>query len=149
VVGKVGFNLGVTITEAAVKNGRVSLQFTDNAGTKKTLTADHIIAATGYKSDRSRLTFLDSEILSALRCVEQSPALSSNFESSVRDLYFVGVTAANTFGPMLRFAYGAGFAAPRISKRLARTASRNSVQRESISKAQPSVEREAAEPVAR
>ena len=149
VVGKVRFNLGVTITEAAVENGRVRLQSTDNAGTKKTLTADHVIAATGYKSNLQRLGFLDSDVLSGIRCVEQSPALSSNFESTVRNLYFVGVTAANTFGPMLRFAYGAGFAAPRISKHLARTASRNSVQPVPVSKTQTNAEREAAEPVAR
>jgi hypothetical protein len=47
-----------------------------------------------------------------------APALSSNFESSIPGLYFVGATAANTFGPLLRFAYGAGFAAQRVSKRL-------------------------------
>src|ERR1035438_10146707 len=75
VVGKVRFNLGVTITEAAVENGRVRLQSTDNAGTKKTLTADHVIAATGYKSNLQRLGFLDSDVLSGIRCVEQSPAL--------------------------------------------------------------------------
>jgi thioredoxin reductase len=137
VVGKVGFNLGVAITEATVQNGRISLQLTDNSGTKKTLTADHVIAATGYKSDLRRVAFLDSEILSGIRFVEQTPALSSNFESTVRNLYFVGITAANTFGPLLRFAYGAGFAAPRLSKHLARTASRNLPKRELLSNSEP------------
>jgi len=149
VVGKVEFNLGVTITEAAIEGGRIRLQLTDNAGSKKTLTADHVIAATGYKTDRRRLTFLDPDILSELRCAGQSPALSSNFESTVPNLYFVGITSANTFGPMLRFAYGAGFAAPRISRHLAQTASRNSVQPEPVSKAQANSEREAGEPAVR
>jgi thioredoxin reductase len=147
VVGKVGFNLGVAITEATVQNGRVNLQLTDNAGTKKILTADHVIAATGYKADLKRLNFLDSDILSGIRCVEQTPVLSSTFESTVRGLYFVGISAANTFGPMLRFAYGAGFAAPRLSKHLARTASRSFVKRGSEPITRPVAERESAESV--
>jgi hypothetical protein len=35
-------------------------------------------------------------------------------------LYFVGVIAANTFGPVLRFACGAEFAAPRLAQHLSR-----------------------------
>ena len=149
VVGKVGFNLGVTITEASVQNGRVQLQLTDSSGTKKILTADHVIAATGYKADVRRLSFLDSDILSGIRCVEQTPVLSSNFESTVRNLYFVGLTSANTFGPLLRFAYGARFAAPRLSKHLGQTAARDSARRQSESSGQSKAESEAAEPVAR
>jgi thioredoxin reductase len=148
VVGKVGFNLGVSIREATFQNGRVSLQLTDNTGTRKTLTADHVIAATGYKTDLQRLAFLDSDILRGIRSVERTPVLSSNFESTVSNLYFVGVTAANTFGPMLRFAYGAGFAASRLSRHLARTVSRKVVGRESKSDAQ-ATEREEAQTVAR
>jgi hypothetical protein len=49
---------------------------------------------------------------------------------------------------MLRFAYGAKFAAPRVSKHLARTGS-SFLERESVSNLQPSTEREAAQPVAR
>jgi thioredoxin reductase len=148
VVGKVGFNLGVTIAGASVENGRVSLELADKTGAKKTLTTDHVIAATGYRPDVRRLPFLDSETLSAIRCVENTPYLSSNFESSIPNLYFVGITAANTFGPLLRFAFGAGFAAPRISKHLARSASRNLVKSDFVP-AQSTSPREAEEPVAR
>jgi len=149
VVGKVGFNLGVTIKAATVQNGRVNLELADNTGATKSLTADHVIAATGYKPDVRRLAFLDSDILSGMRCIENTPFLSSNFESSVPNLYFVGITAANTFGPVLRFAFGAGFAAPRLSKHLARSASRNLVKRELASTPESTSPRETAEPVAR
>ncbi len=124
VVGKVGMNLGVTIVSASVKNGRISLELKDGAGATKLLNPDHVIAATGYKPDLRRLKFLEPGIVSAMRRVDKSPALSSNFESSEPNLYFVGVTAANTFGPLLRFAFGAGFAAPRLARHLMRTASR-------------------------
>lgn len=149
VVGKVGFHLGVSVAEATLQNGRVNLLLADSAGTKKTVTADHVIAATGYKPDMQRLAFLDSEILNGVQCLEKTPVLSSNFESTVRNLYFVGVAAANTFGPLLRFAYGAKFAAPRLSKHLARTASRNFVRSESEPETRQAAEREAAQPIAR
>jgi hypothetical protein len=45
----------------------------------------------------------------------------------VPGLFMVGITAANNFGPLLRFAYGAGFASNRLSRFLHRTAGRRSV----------------------
>jgi len=44
-----------------------------------------------------------------------------NFESSVPGLYFVGLPAAHTFGPVQRFALGARFAASRITSHLVRS----------------------------
>jgi thioredoxin reductase len=130
VVGKIPLNVDATITEAKVQNGRVSLQLTDSAGTQKLLTIDHVIAATGYRVDLRRLTFMDSDLQSRVRSVEHTPVLSSNFESSVPGLYFVGASAANTFGPLLRFAFGAGFTARRLSRHLAKSADRKSVRTE-------------------
>ena len=130
VVGKIPLHVDVTVTEATVQNGRVSLQLTDSAGTQKTLMTDHVIAATGYKVDLRRLAFMDSDLQSGIRSVEHTPVLSSNFESSVPGLYFVGASAANTFGPLLRFAFGAGFTARRLSRHLAKSADRKSVSSE-------------------
>jgi thioredoxin reductase len=124
VIGKVTLNVGVQLTAASVKNGRLALQIKDSNGDAKTLVADHLIAATGYKVDLRRLKFVDPVLQSKIQSAENTPVLSSNFESTVPGLYFVGITSANTFGPLLRFAYGAGFASRRISKHLARTAAR-------------------------
>jgi len=121
VVGKVGLLVDVKIAEAKVLNDKVCLQLIDGAGTKKTITADHVIAATGYRVDLRRVGFLDGDLESTLRSVDHTPVLSSNFESSVPGLYFVGASAANTFGPLLRFAFGAGFTARRLSKHLAKS----------------------------
>jgi hypothetical protein len=123
VVGKVGLHVNTEVESARVEDGRVHLQLTNGSG-KKTMVADHVIAATGYKYDVRSIEFLDRGIVESLRRVGTLPALSSQFESSVPNLYFVGITAAHTFGPLLRFAFGAGFAAPRISRHLKRTASR-------------------------
>jgi len=87
------------------------------------MTADHVIAATGYKVDLERLSFLHPDVLSDIRSVHNTPILSSHFESSVPGLYFVGTAAANSFGPLMRFAVGAGFTATRVSKHLAKVVS--------------------------
>ena len=130
VVGKIPLNVGVNITEAKVQNRRVSLGLTDSAGTQRTLTTDHVIAATGYKVDLRRLAFMGPDLETRVKSVEHTPVLSSNFESSIPGLYFVGATAANTFGPLLRFAFGAGFTARRLSRHLAKSADRGSLPSE-------------------
>jgi hypothetical protein len=71
-----------------------------------------------------RLQFLSPEIRRELTLTQSSPALSREFESSLPGLYFVGLPAAHTFGPVMRFAFGARFAAERVSKALVRAAAR-------------------------
>jgi len=83
-----------------------------------------VIAATGYRVDLNRLSFLSAETRQRIQLTGGSPALSANFESSVPGLYFVGLPAAHTFGPFLRFACGAGFAARRLVKHLGRRSPR-------------------------
>lgn len=119
VTGKVPLHLGLDVTAASLRNDRVGLELTNGAGNKETMEFDHVIAATGYRVDLQRLAFLGPEMRAKIRVTDQSPALSSNFESSVSGLYFVGVAAANTFGPLMRFACGSRFTARRLSRHLA------------------------------
>jgi thioredoxin reductase len=125
VVQKATLSTGFSIKEARVQNGRIKLDVTDKGGAGQTFEADHVIAATGYRVDLRRLPFVDSDFLTQIRSVENTPILSSNFESSMKGLYFVGTSAANAFGPLLRFAVGAKFTARRLSKHLTRSAARN------------------------
>jgi hypothetical protein len=83
------------------------------------LLVDHVIAATGYRADLRRVPFIPSGLRSVIASTAETPILSSRFESSVPGLFFVGVLSANTFGPLTRFAFGAGFAAERVTERLA------------------------------
>jgi cation diffusion facilitator CzcD-associated flavoprotein CzcO len=87
-----------------------------------TLESDHVICATGYQADVERLRFLDPDVRSGLRTVAKAPVLSRRFESSVPGLYFLGLTAATSFGPLMRFMYGDEFAARRITQELVRCA---------------------------
>ena len=49
------------------------------------------------------------------------PRLSRSFESSVPGMFFVGLPAAGTFGPVMRFVCGAGFAARQVSAAMSHT----------------------------
>ncbi len=119
VLGQAPLHLAMHVEHSSVQSGRVHLQLWDGNGNRRTLEADHVIAATGYTADLRRLAFLNADIHAAVRSVEHTPVLSSNFESSVPGLYFVGNPSANTFGPLVRFAYGARFTARRLSRHLA------------------------------
>jgi cation diffusion facilitator CzcD-associated flavoprotein CzcO len=119
VVGPIQFQTGVTLSRAEMRGDRVALHATRQDGERLVVEADHVVAATGFDIDARKLAFLSPELLSKLRLENLKPALSGNFESSIRGLYFVGPAAAFSLGPLLRFAYGAGFAAQRVSRHLA------------------------------
>jgi len=124
VIGKVPLHLGCAPLGAEVRNGSLHLRVRAADGTEREILTEHIIAATGYRVDLGRLKFLDAGIRSEVKTVGGSPVLSASFESSVPGLYFVGVAAANSFGPVMRFAFGAGFAARTLTKTMVRSASR-------------------------
>jgi hypothetical protein len=125
VVGRVPLLLGFAVECAAMDDGKVRLHLRGADGSEREIVAQHVIAATGYKVDPDRLGFLSSEIRSKIRCVDGSPVLSSSFESSVPGIYFVGLAAANSFGPVMRFAFGAGFAARRLTQTMTKALARN------------------------
>jgi hypothetical protein len=109
------------IAEAAAVGAQVTLTLAQGDGSLQALRVDHVIAATGYRPDIGRLPFLDPALASAIAVCNGSPVLSTNFESSARGLHFIGLAAANSFGPMLRFTYGAAFAAKRLSRHFERS----------------------------
>jgi cation diffusion facilitator CzcD-associated flavoprotein CzcO len=124
VVGKVPILVGATVQDAVIDEGRVHLRLSGGDSQSSNVTADHVIAATGYRVDVERITFLDDTLRTRIETVSQTPILSSHFESSVPGLYFVGPVAANSFGPVQRFAVGARFAARRVTHSLAASAPR-------------------------
>ncbi len=124
VIGKVPLLLGQTPERASIQDGRVHLELGGADGSERKIQAEHVIAGTGYKVDLERLRFLSPEIRSKLKSVQRTPVLSTSFESSIPGLYFVGVAAANSFGPVMRFAFGAGFAARTVSTAIQQSLSR-------------------------
>ena len=125
VIGKVPLHLGCEVESANIRDGMVRLQLRAADGTKREISAEHIIAATGYKVDVERLAFLSKEVRSTIKTVSGTPILTSKFESSVPGLYFVGLATANSFGPLMRFAFGADFTARHLTKALTKSLAKN------------------------
>lgn len=114
VVGKVEMRLGRSLEQVRPEGDRVRLQLRGADGVKEELLVDHVIAGTGYRPDLRRLAFVPEPLRKNIALAGDAPALSGNFESSVPGLYFVGPIAANSFGPLARFAFGARFATQRV-----------------------------------
>lgn len=122
VEGRVPIHLGTTMKNVWVDSGKVHLNFVEKDGTNTELVVDHVIGATGFRVAMSRLNFIDESLRQDVHSVEDTPVLSTNFESSVKGLYMVGVASANSFGPLTRFAYGAMFTAKHLASHLAKVA---------------------------
>jgi cation diffusion facilitator CzcD-associated flavoprotein CzcO len=116
VMGRLPLVLGYTPRDAKIRDGKVRLYLRGGDRSEREILTEHIIAATGYKVNLGRLGFLSTNVRSELQAVNGSPVLSGAFESSLPGLYFVGVAAASSFGPVMRFAFGAGFAARRVTQ---------------------------------
>jgi FAD-dependent urate hydroxylase len=115
-----------TVTSAEPREGRVRLGVTTPGGTSREVEADHVIAATGYRTDLTRLQFLPGAIRSKLRTLAGSPVVGRDYESSVAGLSFVGPAVAPTFGPVMRFVFGSAHAAPAVTRPLTGASGRRS-----------------------
>ena len=107
---------GYEIDSANLQGNRIVLNMRRDGEAGRQIESDHVIAATGYRVDLNRLSFMDEKIRSRIHGTGSMPTLSGNFESSVAGLYFVGLAAAGSFGPLMRFMYGADFTARRIGR---------------------------------
>jgi thioredoxin reductase len=114
---------GWRIRRVETAGERLRLELVDHGRDDVAVETDHVICATGYRADVARLGFLDPTLRDQLRTFDGSPALNFGFESSRRDLFFVGLASAMTFGPLMRFMYGDEFAARRITARIAKDSS--------------------------
>jgi hypothetical protein len=114
--------LGYEPVGAEVRGRKALLRLRSADGSERKVETDHIVVGTGYRVDLDRVNFLTPELRAQIKCSEGSPVLSSKFEASVPGLYFVGLAAANSFGPVMRFTFGADFAARSLTKTVAREA---------------------------
>jgi FAD-dependent urate hydroxylase len=117
VIGKVPLLASTEITHAVARNGRLQLSVRTATGMKQ-FSTDHLIAGTGYKVDLGRLTMIDEALRSDIKTFDGAPVLDSVLESSVPGLYFVGIASALSFGPVMRFVYGAKHAAAVLTAHL-------------------------------
>ena len=119
VVGRVPCLHGYAPQSIDIAGGRVHLRLARVDGSQRAVSADHVIAATGYKVDVGAISFIDESLCARIAAVSGLPVLSRDFETSVPGLYLVGPAAAYSFGPMFRFVLGARYAARRMARHLA------------------------------
>jgi FAD-dependent urate hydroxylase len=115
--GRVESLLQRRVVEAHAEDGGVRLRLQGNGGVEE-LGAGQVLAATGYRPNVSQLSFLDPALRSSIVTFAGAPVLDRSFQSSVPDLYFLGYAAAPSFGPVMRFVFGADFSARRIARRM-------------------------------
>jgi thioredoxin reductase len=118
--------LGFQLIRAEAREGRARLLLAGPDGQQRHVSADHVIAATGYDADVRRLAYLSAGIIERLQLIGLTPRLSAHFESSVPGLYFVGAISATSFGPSMRFIAGSDFTSQRIVKHLMRSSGNKS-----------------------
>ena len=132
VEGKFPTLLGWTITSAELieahdtADRRIKLTLTNAEGDTREHITSHIIAGTGFRVDMNRYRFLNDAVRSSINCRRDgAPVLSSKFETSVKGLTMIGPVAYSSFGPLLRFAAGAEYAATQVTKQLVCTMARH------------------------
>jgi thioredoxin reductase len=119
IVGRVACVEGYAPHATQIIGGKVHLHLVGADGAQRVETADHVIAATGYRVDFRKVGFLDESLREDVAATSGLPILSRNFETSVPGLFIVGPAAAYSFGPMLRFVLGARYTARRLARHLA------------------------------
>jgi len=117
--GKVQVTEVDRILKADTTDGRPTLEVLTPAKSPDRLDADHVIAATGYRVDLAAMDFLGHELRTALAVSRGTPRLGAGYVSSVPGLYFTGLPAAASYGPVMRFVCGTEFASPRLARHLA------------------------------
>jgi cation diffusion facilitator CzcD-associated flavoprotein CzcO len=117
--GKVEVSEVARVVRASAPDGSPVLTVQIHSGRTEELTADHVIAATGYRVDIAAMDFLGHELRTQLAVSRGAPKLGAGYVSSVPGLYFTGLPAAASYGPVMRFVCGTEFASPRLAKHLA------------------------------
>lgn len=117
--GKVQVHEVERVVGAEAPDGSPVLTVSTHGARTERLLADHVIAATGYRVNIAAMDFLGHELRTRLAVSRGTPRLGPGYVSSVPGLYFTGLPAASSYGPVMRFVCGTEFASPRLARHLA------------------------------
>lgn len=90
----------------AFTDGRIEVELSNETR----LVIDHVILATGYKPDMTKVPYL-AGVLDEMELAEGFPVLDEHFQSSVPGLFVTGFPATRDFGPFFGFVRGCPVAA--------------------------------------
>ena len=102
----VSIKLDTSVASYSVKGDRVEVRLSDGSADE----IDHLLLGTGYRIDISKFPFLTSEMTAGIRQVNGYPRLEEGFETTIPGLHIIGAPAAWSYGALLRFVSGAGYA---------------------------------------
>lgn len=109
-IADIPITLGCSVIAAEVSGNRLRIKLND--GTDRLV--DHVLLATGYRVDVARYDFLAPSIIKNLKTVNGFPILKRGLETSVAGLHILGKPAAWSFGPVVGFVSGTGFASAEL-----------------------------------
>jgi hypothetical protein len=115
-LGNVRVTAGRSVIAAAPSGCRLRLELDDSSRRE----VDRVVLGTGFHVDLDRNPILDTRLLRPLRRLNGAPWLGPGLETSLPGLHFVGAAAAESFGPLMRFVAGSGYAARAVTRRIAR-----------------------------
>jgi thioredoxin reductase len=92
---------GVARQSAQSGDAEVRLTLSDGS----TLTADHVVFASGYRADLARVPYL-SGVIDQISVTDGFPDLSGGFETSLPGLWITGFASTRDFGPFYGFTKG-------------------------------------------
>jgi len=114
---EVPISLGRSVASVAAEGEQVKVRLDDGSERK----ADHVLLGTGFHVDISKYDFLAPELVQSIRCYNGYPLLKEGLETSVPGLHFLGAPAAWSFGPLMQFVSGTGYASRALIRCLAGT----------------------------
>jgi thioredoxin reductase len=92
---------GCAVTDVSVAAQDVTLTLSDGTS----LTADHVVFASGYQADLGRVPYLRG-VLDGVATTDGFPELTEGFETSLPGLYVTGFASTRDFGPFYGFTKG-------------------------------------------
>lgn len=105
-----------SVSQAITSGEMIRLKLDDGSERQ----VEHVVLGTGYQVDISKYDFLPQQLTREIKQFGGYPKLASGFRSSVPGLYFIGATAARSFGPLLYFVAGTEFASRELVSGLSR-----------------------------
>ncbi|NEB76100.1 NAD(P)-binding domain-containing protein [Streptomyces sp. SID14478] len=111
----IDIRLGQTIVDARPSAGRIHVRTVGPATGTQDFEADHVIAATGFRAGRARMTVLAPGVRDRLAPLPDGPPrVGRGFASACPGLFLAGLVTAADFGPAMRFVHGASYTAPAL-----------------------------------
>jgi thioredoxin reductase len=121
--GKIETRLQCVPVATRTAKGKVLIDVRENGSPAVSqIEVDRVIAATGFRVDLARLDYLDPALVAEIEREGDAPRLNASYETSVPGLFVVGAASAPTFGPVMRFMFGAKHAAPAVTRRVRQAA---------------------------